>query len=71
MTSEINSDQRDAYPGIFNSADAGSIAAQKWYLLLCVLRLGALVSVAAVAAVIMLLHPGWTVAKIRCGTRGR
>ena len=55
MTSQSNSARPDAYPGIFNSADAGSNAAQKWYLLLCALRLLSLVSVAAVAAVSVLI----------------
>ena len=55
MTSQSNSARPGSYPGIFNSADAGSIAAQKWYLLLCALRLLSLVSVAAVAAVSVLI----------------
>ena len=58
MNTDGNSVQPSAYPGIFNSADAGSVAAQKWYLLLCALRLISLVSVAAVAAFAILLD-GW------------
>ncbi len=55
MTSQSNSPRLDAYPGIYSSADASSSAAQKWYLVLCALRLLSLVSVAAVAAFSVLI----------------
>ena len=55
MTSQSNSARPDVYPGILKSADAGSNTAQKWYLLLCALRLSSLVTVAAVAAFSVLI----------------
>ena len=56
MNSQCYSGNRVAYPGIFYSANAGSIAAQKWYLLLCAIRLLSLVSVAAVATVSLIIN---------------
>lgn len=55
MKAEGDMVRQISYPAIFNSADSGSIAAQKWYSLLSALRLLSLVSVAVVASAVTLI----------------